>query len=294
MKKAISPECSSQMSTCGENRVRSRMSRSAVGALFLLSTPCASFQGGNPIAPPPPPSAIRRRGDARSRGFELRYRDGDDNQPVDMKAGSSGGALCTTQTLGSGLTPAAEVDTRQVDMDEYIEYLERRYSRIHRVTTASFDRPRVAVVDSRIIRSMFTLSILDRRASTAPAASASSSSSSSSRFATCQGEECDHLNILGLSGLASAELRRRLNGTKSSRRPRSLGLLGRARSTMTDLNGGARALGSSLRIVTNFCIMTVIPDLLEGGFGLSVTSFAILLLVRPLLRWGHFGQGQLV
>jgi hypothetical protein len=38
--------------------------------------------------------------------------------------------------------------------------------------------------------------------------------------------------------------------------------------------------------------MTMAPDLLEGGtFVLPLASFAVLLLVRPLLRWRHFGQG---
>jgi hypothetical protein len=38
--------------------------------------------------------------------------------------------------------------------------------------------------------------------------------------------------------------------------------------------------------------MTIAPGLLEGGtLGLPVASFAVLLLVRPLLRWRHFGQG---
>jgi hypothetical protein len=35
--------------------------------------------------------------------------------------------------------------------------------------------------------------------------------------------------------------------------------------------------------------MTMAPDLLEGV--LPLASFAVLLLVRPLLRWRHFGQG---
>ena len=279
-----------------------RMSRrsTAGGALFLLlsststssSSSCAAFRGPHP----PPSSAIRRH---RGGGGELRYRDGDDDRTVDVRPADANDAWAVLQSASappptttlfpprsSSSSPspatgpaAVEADAMQVDMDEYIEYLERRYSRIHRVTTTT-----TVVFDHRIARSMFPSRMLDRRTS------ASASSASRCVVAPQGGGECDHLSVLGLSGLASAGLRRRLNGASSSpssRKSRGLHrlLIDRTRST-------AIALASSFRIATDFFIMTMAPDLLEGGtFVLPLASFAVLLLVRPLLRWRHFGQG---
>ena len=237
----------------------------------------------------------------------MRYRDGDDDLTVDVQPADANDAWAVlpsaiappppppptlfpprSSSPSPATGPAAEADARQVDMDEYIEYLERRYSRIHRATTTT-----TVVLDHRIARGMFPSRMLDRGRTSVAAAPPPASAPSASRrvVAPPQGGECDHLSVLGLSGLASAGLRRKLNGASSppsSRKSRGLLrllLLDRARSTAT-------ALASSFRIATDFFLMTIAPGLLEGStFGLPVTSFAVLLLVRPLLRWRHFGQG---
>jgi hypothetical protein len=294
--------------------------RSAAGwalSLLLLSpSSCTAFRG-----PRPPSPAIRRR---RRGGGEPRYCDGDDydydERPADARlavaddAGGGGGAVARPPGPRGGdgagpapgaapargraglaaplpprsspsppARPAAVADARQqADVYEYIEYLERPYGRIRREATAVSDGGRpFAVLDHPIARSAFPSWTL------APSASASFAPGG----VAPRGGECDRLSVLGLSGLASDGLRRRLNGASPPSRT-TRGLLGllldRARPTAT-------ALASWFQIMADFFIMTVVSDLLgDGMLGLPVTSCAVLLLARPLLRRRHLGQGLFV
>eukprot|EP00985_Skeletonema_marinoi_P023224 scaffold15298_cov73-Skeletonema_marinoi.AAC.1 len=104
-------------------------------------------------------------------------------------------------------TASGPVNDEQSVMDEYLEYVDRRYSRIHEKTAAASSsrqrRPRV-VLDFQLPRKIFfsTLALHQRgqnaSATTAAAVSASTTMTASSPQALAE------LNALGLSDLASA------------------------------------------------------------------------------------------
>ena len=117
-------------------------------------------------------------------------------------------------------TASGPVNDEQSVMDEYLEYVDRRYSRIHEKTAAASSsrqrRPRV-VLDFQLPRKIFfsTLALHQRgqnsSAATAAAISASTTMTASSPQALAE------LNALGLSDLASARLRQRLQAPRDLR-----------------------------------------------------------------------------
>mmetsp|Transcript_5211 Transcript_5211/g.9205 ORF Transcript_5211/g.9205 Transcript_5211/m.9205 type:complete len:253 (+) Transcript_5211:250-1008(+) len=147
------------------------MSAASMGrALVLLATPCAAFQTSHSIAP----SAIRphhrsfasgsrfQQWTSRRHSFDrdgaLRYRDGHEDQPMDMQIANDSAVAQHVSTvanrrastpthswispvrwLSSSSATTEVVDERQVAMDEYLDYVEKRYSRLHVV----LDSPRI-------------------------------------------------------------------------------------------------------------------------------------------------------
>lgn len=253
------------------NNKRAAISAAATGkALLLLATSCAAFRSGNQ---PLTPSATRRTQprifeSAQSRsgrsihGISLRYRDADVDQPIDMQM--------------------------QVDMDEYLEYVEKRYSRMHQTTTVS--RPRV-VLDFHLPQKILISALVLCFSKTLP----KTSPNSIGKY-----DRKDPLQTLGLSGLASAHLRQRLNSSREDQREDLLPIsrLAKSSSSQSDINclkilstfhRVTNAFASSLATVTNFFSLRVIPELLLEKGGYPMATLALLLMIRPLL--GAFRQG---
>ena len=154
------------------------MSVASMGrAVVLLATSCAAFQSSHSISSPVTRPHLRSaaRGSrfqewtSHRRGFDrdgaLRYRDGDGDQPIDMQIANAGAVVQQVSTGANRrastptrswvfpmrLLPSSPattvIDERQVAMDEYLDYVEKRYNRLHQGTVS---RPRV-VLDSRSI-----------------------------------------------------------------------------------------------------------------------------------------------
>ena len=293
---------------------RMSVGRSVAMLCMLFSSSCSAFGG--------PRLTVRQ---CCSGSLQLQYRVRDDNQPVNIHVtnnndiidvsqhSNSDRPLETTASLISvrltSLFPLkslyvfsshrqlTDTDKKQSEMDEYIEYLERRYSRINRVDIPVYamdstnKSPRILPVgfNTQLMRSILSTRILAPLVAPPP-------SLQHSLPPTPQRND-DHLKVLGLSNLASAGLRRRLNCedgssdddcdiiTSTSHYESRTGPLGRKRSTLASLGGFARAYVTSLQLITNFFMMTVIPEI-TAYIPELVTSFVFLLLVRPVLRWG--------
>mmetsp|Transcript_33565 Transcript_33565/g.71564 ORF Transcript_33565/g.71564 Transcript_33565/m.71564 type:complete len:420 (+) Transcript_33565:45-1304(+) len=228
-------------------------------ALVLLATSCAALSGHSVPATTRRSCVVARsqrgggqrlcmmRGDrshhhghGESHPSALRYRDGDEDQTVDMRmatqravdsAATSGRAKApaptATPTAARRKAPQFNVftftipsmprmapaetsleDQQQLVMDEYIEYVERRYTRQHpRQRPAPARRPRV-VIDFKIPRKIFLSTLALHRY---PLTIKPTKAAEPSPAPVQQREEEDPLNVLGLSSLASERLRQRLN-----------------------------------------------------------------------------------
>lgn len=250
-------------------------------ALVLLATSCAALStgGGNAMtgrraASHPPPRAAHghcsrpgRHADAGHCGVALRYRDGDEDQPLDMQAanqsavesavsadraavstsGRSGVATPTRHLVSrpkllftpivrlmptmppmpqyTPSSPPTKEEEEQLVMDEYLEYVERRYTRMH--LGDQRPRPRV-VLDLGLPRKIFFATLALHRPSPASLADGAgqieqSPPPSDHSVATAYGRAAarareprpsdseDALRALGLTDLASARLRQRLH-----------------------------------------------------------------------------------
>ncbi len=308
-----------RMDGASMNTKPTAISAAAMGrTLVILATSCAAFQGGADHAPSRrlamtsphhrsavvgDANAIDRRGPrSRSRTGSrtvLQYRRGDDDQPMDMQLANDR-AVARHHVASTSI-----IDTngrQQDDMDEYIEYLERRYSRIHGTRESNNARPRV-LLDLELPRKIF-MATLSMHTPRVPQVVTSAPSPSS----TCSREgDGSTLKILGLTSLASARLRQRLHAPPSTAVTSRVGTTSPSSSqaacirtstqsktlipTIPTIQRVVNTASSSLRIITNFISLRIIPELLERGTGLSLASFAILLLVRPLLRGALFRQG---
>jgi len=269
----------------GRNRRKQQQPTSMGRALLLLSIATTS----NAFTSCSPSTITQLRCNSA-----LQYRYGnDDNQPsIDMKQFNINSAAMhrrrrshhmssrplskpTTKTpLPSPPTQRPTIELEQ-EMDEYIEYLDRRYTRMH-------DPKRSP---SKIVYKYFNLQgkIIS---SLLPSPTTSSGSSNNK----------DHtIKILGLSGLASKQLRQRLHvvsttTTTSSRRRTSKKMAVSTRSSSSSSSSAivmrSQAIPdkviSSIRSICNFFSLNIIPELLATTAG--VTSLAMLLLIRPLLN----------
>jgi len=264
----------------GRNRRKQQQPTSMGRALLLLSIATTS----NAFTSCSPSTITQLRCNSA-----LQYRYGnDDNQPsIDMKQFNINSAAMhrrrrshhmssrplskpTTKTpLPSPPTQRPTIELEQ-EMDEYIEYLDRRYTRMH-------DPKRSP---SKIVYKYFNLQgkIIS---SLLPSPTTSSGSSNNK----------DHtIKILGLSGLASKRLRQRLHvvssNTSSRRSTNKKAVSTRSsRSSLAIVRPQHEAIPdkviSSIRSICHFFSLNIIPELLATTAG--VTSLAMLLLIRPLL-----------
>ncbi len=112
-------------------------------------------------------------------------------------------------------------DDQQNVMDEYLEFIDRRYSRIHEKNAAGASssrqrRPKV-VLDFQLPRKIFfsTLALHQRGQSVSVRTAAAASSTTMA--APSSPQALSELNALGLSDLASARLRQRLQAPRDLR-----------------------------------------------------------------------------
>jgi len=261
----------------GRNRRKQQQPTSMGRALLLLSIATTS----NAFTSCSPSTQLRCNS-------ALQYRYGnDDNQPsIDMKQFNINSAAMhrrrrshhmssrrpsTTTPSPSPPTQRPTIELEQ-EMDEYIEYLDRRYTRMHPKRSPSKIVYKYFNLQGKILSSLLP--------------SPTTSSGSSNR---------DHtIKILGLSGLASKQLRQRLHvvsttTTTSSRRRTSKKMAVSTRSSSSSSSSAivmrSQAIPdkviSSIRSICNFFSLNIIPELLATTAG--VTSLAMLLLIRPLL-----------
>lgn len=266
---------------------RMSVGRSVAVLCMLSSSSCSAFGG--------PRLTVRQ---CSSGSLQLQYRVRDDNQPVnnirvtnnydtiDVSQHSHRDRPLETTTASlislrlTSLFPLKSLyvlsshrqlthtDKKQFEMDEYIEYLERRYSRINRVDIPvhamnSDEEPsRILPVsfNTRLMRSILSTRILAPLVAPPP-----------SLHNLPSRRNDDHLKVLGLSTLASAELRRRLNCedgssdddcdiiTLTSHYKSRTGPLGQMRSTMASLGGFAYV--ASMRLIAKFFMTTVIFEM---------------------------------
>ena len=119
------------------------------------------------------------------------------------------------------LAPPKVEDEQQLLMDEYLEFYDRRYSRLHprhRTQQSSAKRRPRVILDFQLPRKIFLSAVAFHR----PSSSSNDHSTTNQQQPTPTAkpvintrqqaeEEEDPLNVLGLSNLASAKLRQRLH-----------------------------------------------------------------------------------
>ena len=266
------------------NMKRRTTTVAAATSLALLASSCSALSGGHSIAiatvgirssrsggGPLQNNSHRRSSAAAPRihaHSALHYRDGDEDQSVDMRAANKSavakattettavarGAAPTTTTSGGtphplvphfklftfkSPPPPSKEDEEQTLVDEYIEYYERRYSRMHPRQQRQVNRPHHGhrgnggsvsfrmrpLLDLEFPRKVFLsgMSLRFRLHGQSPPSLAATTAEergrrrSSIRSAREEGrasssdEVEDHLNALGLSNLASPRLRQRLH-----------------------------------------------------------------------------------
>jgi len=107
-------------------------------------------------------------------------------------------------------------------MDEYLEFIDRRYSRIHEKSAAGVSssrqrRPKV-VLDFQLPRKIFFSTLaLHQRGDKVSVTTATTAASSTTMTAASSAQALSELNALGLSDLASARLRQRLQAPRDLR-----------------------------------------------------------------------------
>lgn len=315
------------------------MSAASMGkALVIFATSCAALSSQPTRTSTSTPSPIHHHGKGRFRGslishrndkiectVALNYRDSDEDQPASFQFANDkalASAIASNKKVNtSASTPtrwisipeftsrfpqAGPQDEQQENMDEYLEYVEKRYSRMNRRSTVSkpleFHFPGKSLI--------FTYFFHSESPATAPT-------------------EKDPLDVLGLGSLASERLRQRLHVPREFRdemsslfsstetavlllSPLILRKLPSNTSANTEIGGRlassvslsfvsqlqlmmnsfkrlTAAFVTALKIMANFSsrVMTQILD--NGGIRhtvrmASVASFAILLMFRPLFK----------
>mmetsp|Transcript_27367 Transcript_27367/g.56597 ORF Transcript_27367/g.56597 Transcript_27367/m.56597 type:complete len:355 (-) Transcript_27367:357-1421(-) len=309
------------------------MSAASMGkALVLIATSCAALSNQPASLTRSAPVQLTRirlsgrLGNRKERAVALNYRDSDEDQPITFRVANDklvASAFASknnnkptrwisVQEVTSNLTRPyrSNHDKQQENMDEYLEYVEKRYSRIHRRSSVPKQQshfPGKALISTFVLQSSDSL----------PSSS------------TPQSTEDDPLNALGLSSLASARLRQRLTVPREFRDEHSvltfssetvvqllsplLAMKPSATMNNTTKIGGRLAPSTSLSFTSQFQLMfqtlkrvteafvtvsrilanftaRAIPKIIEkGGFRHSIrmasaVSFAILFMFRPLFR----------
>lgn len=291
-------------------KTRTPISAANMGkALVLLATTCAalSTRRHTPTKRGFEVSTNKSVGSRTDRITVLHYRDLDELDA--MNAESVSDALTevrvSTPTLHRAIAPESQPMTdEQIVMDEYLEYVERRYSRMHRPKSTD----KAVVQPSLFSPGKFMLSTLVYSSRTPSPTSHSAA-------------ENEALRALGLTSLASERLRQRLQAPREFRSEHESAInflqyfakVDKLAMSATEASGGRlsphvglsflaqwklllHSLGkilmsyvTSIRIMAHWAVR-VVPAILErGGLRrsvrlLSVASVAILLLFRPLLR----------
>lgn len=272
--------------------VSTPMSATAMGrALVLLATSCAAFRSGGSS------HHVTIRSTASqtyTSAVGLRYRNGDEDLPVNMQITNAqaleqhmllstgvAGQKDPSQTGAAGRNwllpgrflslispPSTDKDEQQLAMDEYLDYTDRRYSRLRQTSVSH--RPKV-ILDFPLARGLFfsTLAlhtpVSDRKTRSDDNGTLKISSHAISR------QRPMNLDGTSFDTLSSRTVDSPQRSTLTSFG--SLNKIGRATTKVL----------SSLRILTNFLSLRVLPELLEKS-GISVASLAVLLMFRPLLK----------
>ncbi|KAL7446622.1 hypothetical protein ACHAXM_011644 [Skeletonema potamos] len=194
----------------------------------ILATSCAGFQTS--------PTACRigagcsgllRTHDQHCTvALHYRYGGDTDQMPIRMQAATSDSVEMTDLQSGRRIVSLPQLtflrrpvdDDQQSVMDDYLEYVDRRYSRIHETTLGSSSRRRRQVVlDFQLPRKIFfaTLALHQRGQNTS--ATTGATASTATMVTTKSPQALAELNALGLSDLASARLRQRLQAPRDLR-----------------------------------------------------------------------------
>jgi hypothetical protein len=153
--------------------------------------------------------------------LHYRYGSTEDDQPTlqpekNSRVDKSGDRQSFSRRIVSlsQLTFMRPVDDQQSVMDDYLEYVDRRYSRIHQQAARSPSRRPRVILDFQLPRKIFfsTLALHQRVQEEVPTADAASPS-----ITAASPRALAELNALGLSDLASARLRQRLQAPRDLR-----------------------------------------------------------------------------
>ena len=269
------------------------ISASSMGkALVLLATSCAALSTG------------RTHGPTRSMGRTntmLHYRDLNEYEVINTSEPRTNEAttidikIATPHTRRIIRRPTVQhVQDEQIVMDEYLEYVEKRYSRMHR--RKSISKPLAFVLPTKMISTIMY-----------------------------QSADNEALQALGLTGLISERLRTRLHAPREFRNEHesavnffhyfspkevekrlkqdeanaiaagrlsphvSLSFVAQFSLMMESLRKVLMAYMTSLKVMGSFFARAVPAVLEKGGLRhsvrmMSVASVAILLMFRPLFR----------
>lgn len=164
---------------------------------------------------------LRTRDQHSTMALHYRYGSSEDDQPTlqpekNSRVDKSGDRSFSRRIVSlSQLTFMRPVDDQQSVMDDYLEYVDRRYSRIHQQDDRSPSRRPRVILDFQLPRKIFfsTLALHQRAQQEVPAAAAAASPS----ITAASPQALAELNALGLSDLASARLRQRLQAPRDLR-----------------------------------------------------------------------------
>eukprot|EP00581_Thalassiosira_minuscula_P008294 CAMPEP_0183702354 /NCGR_PEP_ID=MMETSP0737-20130205/481_1 /TAXON_ID=385413 /ORGANISM="Thalassiosira miniscula, Strain CCMP1093" /LENGTH=386 /DNA_ID=CAMNT_0025928951 /DNA_START=234 /DNA_END=1394 /DNA_ORIENTATION=- len=260
----------------------------------------------------------RGNGEFHSSIVALHYRDGDEDQSAEMRRASrravGGVAGQVSKSSGSGSrnnqqqvspsmtmpsinpftllptirhhAPPSKEEQEQLVMDEYIEYYERRYSRLHPRSNSPqpSSRPWV-VLDLRFPRKIFFSTISLHRSqplSAAPTMAAEDRPKEVPAQPQVSQEE-DPLNVLGLSNLASARLRERLHVPRDLREEHAM-IRSSTESAVNFLTHCRAAAAAAAASKTSSAIVSAAKTAAKTGTSSArVSSLTLSSQLRPLL-----------
>ena len=208
--------------TMGKALAAAILASSSCGAAFHSPTPCHNgIVGAGLLRTHDQPStvALHYRYGSETDQIPIRMQ-AEANESVEEKTGrQSVWRIVSLPQLTFLRTPSRPVnDDQQSVMDEYLEFVDRRYSRIHAENSAGSSsrqrRPSV-VLDFHLPRKIFFSTLALHRGQSVPPTAASSSTRRTMTASSPQA--LSELNALGLSDLASARLRQRLQAPRDLR-----------------------------------------------------------------------------